>query len=51
MGFKPTIPVFERVKMVDAVDRALTVMGIPEDGLQVLSILRLQQTSVPELIK
>jgi hypothetical protein len=27
------------------------VMGIPEDGLQVLSILRLQQTSVPELIK
>jgi hypothetical protein len=28
MGFKPTIPVFERAKMVHALDREATVMGI-----------------------
>jgi hypothetical protein len=27
MGLQPTIPVFEREKMVDALDRAATVIG------------------------
>jgi hypothetical protein len=28
VGFKPTIPVFERAKTVQALDRAATVIGI-----------------------
>jgi hypothetical protein len=28
VGFEPTIPVFERVKTVHALDRAATVIGI-----------------------
>jgi hypothetical protein len=27
VGFKPTIPVFERAKMIHALDRAITVIG------------------------
>jgi hypothetical protein len=27
VGFEPTIPVFERAKMVHALDRAVTVIG------------------------
>jgi hypothetical protein len=27
VGFEPTIPVFERAKTVDALDRATTVIG------------------------
>jgi hypothetical protein len=28
LGFEPTIPVFERAKMIHALDRAATVIGI-----------------------
>jgi hypothetical protein len=30
VGFEPTIPVFERVKTVHALDRAATVIGTSE---------------------
>jgi hypothetical protein len=32
VGFKPTIPVFERAKTVHAIDRAATVIGVMTTG-------------------
>jgi hypothetical protein len=33
-GFKPMIPVFERVKTVHSLDRAATVMGTQRNSLE-----------------